>query len=106
MLISFGTTAVDAKRELKLSFQNVADSRCPTDTTCVWEGDAAVDFLFAIKSSEVRLKLHSNPRFDNETTAHGYKVRLIELSPYPERQDAPPLDSAYVATVRIEEAIN
>lgn len=61
------------------------DSRCPTDVTCVWAGNAAVQLQLGIGrvSKTVTLNTSKGPSFVGETEYRGYKVKLVELSPYP-----------------------
>src|SRR5688572_2065956 len=70
---------------LSVTFEEVkADSRCPLDVSCVWEGDATV-VLWVKKSGSdgVSLELHTSSRFSAEATYGGYRVRLQELKPQP-----------------------
>jgi hypothetical protein len=85
-----------------VTFERVSgDSRCPTNTQCIWEGDAVVVLRVTGEGSGVEtLELHANPRFAQEGEAHGVKVTLERLEPYP-TTDRPVSADMYVAHLRI-----
>ncbi len=90
----------------RLRFDAVqSDSRCPSDVVCVWEGDALVSLvaeLTANPSSAVPLKLHTSIA-PKSGEAHGFKVELLVLTPYP--SVASPIKAdAYAAWLRITPA--
>ena len=72
--------------KLRIRFLAVEnDSRCPSDVTCVWAGNAAVQFQLSTGrgSKTVTLNTSKSPSFVGEIDYHGYKVKLVDLSPYP-----------------------
>jgi hypothetical protein len=77
---------------LRITFEGVsADSRCPSDVQCFWEGDAVV----VVKASEpsreaAALELHTAGRFPREGTYGRYRVRLVSLTPQPREGEAVP----------------
>ena len=62
------------------------DSRCPTNVQCVWEGNAEVRFLFRVDSiqTDFVLNTHGGSGFKSDTIISGYRIKLLDLSPYPE----------------------
>ena len=84
---------------LTITFLRVTqDSRCPSDVTCVWSGDAEVVLELVTRESgsqTVTVHTHVEPR---TATAVGYAVRLVDLDPYP-RSETPIAPSSYVATL-------
>ena len=77
----------------------VSDSRCPMDAICVWQGDAAVQ-ISAQKGADTQLmQLHTTlePR---SSTAHGYSIGLLSVSPYPSAS-APSRPDSYSVWLRI-----
>lgn len=92
---------------ISLTFDRViGDSRCPTDVTCAWEGDA--DLLFRLSAageppSEVHL--HTTRREATGVTYAGRRVTLVGVTPAPnsQREIAP---GDYRATVAIGAAVN
>jgi hypothetical protein len=87
---------------VRITFEGVsADSRCPIDVQCFWEGDAAV----VVKASEpareaAALELHTSGRFPREGTYGRYRVRLVSLTPQPREGEAVPA-SDYRATLLV-----
>ncbi|HKB66579.1 MAG TPA: hypothetical protein VKC61_12055 [Pyrinomonadaceae bacterium] len=61
------------------------DSRCPTDVTCVWAGNAAVQLQLGTgrSSKTVTLNTSKSPSFVGEIEYRDYKVKLVDLSPSP-----------------------
>ncbi len=82
-IIQEGATA--QQRDLTITFVRiVADSRCPANVQCVWEGNAEVELRIAGKSATAAvMKLNTNSRFAREAAYLGYLVRLVELAPCP-----------------------
>lgn len=87
---------------IKVKFLNVtADSRCPSDVTCIWQGEAKVlvnilennqnhDGNFSLTSSFGQQDL-AVPVFD------GYSIRVVKVDPYPSSSKKIPL-SDYLVT--------
>jgi len=60
------------------------DSRCPTGTTCIWEGDAAVRIGFTIPNAPpASYVLHTSQRFAQKAEHGGTSVLLVTLVPHP-----------------------
>lgn len=96
--LRLGATAV-LEDGLEVTFAEVvADSRCPTDVQCVWEGNAEVGVDLTLSEGDAKsLRLNTNPSFETEASLPGYTVGLLGLAPYP-RAVAPP-DEAYRAAL-------
>ena len=89
--------------KLRIRFVTVEnDSRCPSDVTCVWAGNAAVRLQLGTGkgSKTVTLNTSKSPSFVGETEYHGYKVKLVELGPYP-RSDRKIAPRDYTATLLV-----
>ena len=96
--LSPGQTAQVEGTGLTVTFESVtADSRCPVDVTCVWEGDAVV-LVSARPPTASPRELHTSGRYPVETEVGDYRLRLVELAPAP-RQDARLAPSDYRATL-------
>jgi hypothetical protein len=83
---------------LSIRFTGVsADSRCPSDVVCIWEGDGAVLVEIAPLATDGRVDtLHT--RLDPRAIdVGGYSLELVALDPYPETTDPIPA-GRYVAT--------
>jgi hypothetical protein len=89
--------------KLRIRFVAVEnDSRCPSDVTCVWAGNAAVQFQLGTGrgSKTVTLNTSKSPSFAGETEYGGYKLKLVDLSPYP-RSDRKIARGDYTATLLV-----
>jgi len=73
-----------AKNKLTIQFVSlVEDSRCPTDTKCVWAGNAKIKIKIskangAAKTFELNTNLKPRAVF-----YAGYEIKLTELNPKP-----------------------
>jgi hypothetical protein len=81
----------------RITFSDIADSRCPRTVTCIWAGDAAV----SLAADSETVVLHTNSTA-GPASAHlqNATVTLVEVSPERESSD-PPQKSAYVAVIRV-----
>lgn len=98
-----GQTMRIAATDLQLSFDRVVeDSRCPTGTECVWEGDAIVRVgLSTATKPNVTHDLHTHDAGKRLVDFEGFRIRLIRLVPAPQA-NARPAAADYVATVTVE----
>jgi hypothetical protein len=80
-----GESARIEAEALEVRFEGVpADSRCPKDVDCVWEGDATVRVRLQVGSRPgERLELHTSARERTSVAYDGYEIRLLQLAPYP-----------------------
>jgi hypothetical protein len=73
--------------KLRIQFTAVAnDSRCPSDVTCVWAGNAAVRLNVSTNRRDgksLTLNTAKVSSLANEAEYRGYKVKLVDLTPYP-----------------------
>jgi len=94
-----GQTAQVEGTGLRLTFESVtADSRCPVDVTCVWEGDAVVVVsLRPAPAGAAQHDLHTAGRYPSEAQEGDYRVRLVDLAPAP-REGRSPGPGDYRAT--------
>ena len=81
--LGFGQIIQPANFPFSLQFQGVvADSRCPTEVDCVWEGNAEV--LVNVISENNSEVYSLNTTLDPQRITHeGYVLELIAVSPYP-----------------------
>lgn len=82
---------------LELEFSKIEDSRCPSDVTCIWEGQAIIAFNIydGIKYQTISFTT------GKITTAYlgQYEIKLIGLEPYP--ASTKNISEKYVATISI-----
>jgi hypothetical protein len=83
-----GKTAAINGDGTKITFRLVReDSRCPTDVTCVWEGDAKIEVTIHRPGSPDEtaiLGLHSP---NTEVRSGSLLIRLVSLAPVPRQAD-------------------
>jgi hypothetical protein len=77
----------------------VEDSRCPTDTDCVWAGNAKIKIRVTRNGRSKVLELNSNLQPKTASFA-GYIFRLIGLTPEP-RSNIRINRFGYVATIEM-----
>jgi hypothetical protein len=98
-----GQTAAVAGTSLRVTFEAVRDdSRCPTDVTCIWEGDATV--VLKVKDggdeSSRELHTHQDGERSREAPAGEHTLTLVKLDPAP--SSTRPIEaSAYRATLKV-----
>jgi len=76
----------------------IEDSRCPTDTTCVWAGEVKVQIEILERARDARaveLKLNES------ANAGGRAVTLVQVEPQP-RSNVRIAANGYRATLKIE----
>lgn len=78
-----------------------ADSRCPTDLVCVWEGDAVAAFTLTKNEKVQRFHLHSNTKFQNDTIIGDIAIKLRHIMPYP-ISDQPIAPNAYTVEISVD----
>jgi hypothetical protein len=98
-----GQTAAVTGTALRITFEAVRDdSRCPTDVTCIWEGDATVVLKVKVDSDEAVRELHTNEGGERsrKVPAGDFTITLQRLDPAP-RSTQPIEASAYRATLKV-----
>ena len=87
---------------LEFSITDIADSRCPSDVVCIWQGKA--DVKIEIESPQKGSIVLST--YDNIIDTFGiYSFELIDVSPYPISTEIIELVD-YMVTLKIEELQN
>lgn len=85
-----------------VAFRGVAqDSRCPTDVTCVWEGDASLRIRASSANTDwTPFDLHTSldPR---SARIDGHTITVVGLTPSPV-SDRPIANDRYRVTLRVE----
>jgi len=104
--IRVGQTAELASPRAHVSFLAVtADSRCPVDVQCVWEGDAALVLDLRVPGeTAARDTLHTSPRGEGQSrsiTLGKVRITLRSLVPQPKSGRSIRAED-YVATLMAE----
>jgi hypothetical protein len=71
-------------QDLQIKIANLTDSRCPSDVTCVWQGQ--VKILIDINKNSQNLgnfSLSLNDKNLETRSFDHYSIHLIEVNPYP-----------------------
>jgi len=85
--LSISETIYNYESEISIKFDSVInDSRCPTNVTCIWEGNAAMKYSFSKYNNSISFVLNTNggPNFKRDTVIFAYKIEFLNLYPYPE----------------------
>lgn len=72
------------KNKLTIKFASlVEDLRCPTDTNCIWAGNAKIKIVVGKTKSDAKtFELNTNLETRSVIFA-GYEIKLINLNPQP-----------------------
>lgn len=65
----------------------LADTRCPKNAMCIWQGYAAVGVIFNENGNVHKFNmstLNINHTGVNDTAINGYKIVLKDVEPYPD----------------------
>ena len=92
-----------ANEDLKVRFAAVVgDSRCPSDVTCIWEGDAEIEVVVTRGDEQRSLALHTHggAGYPSRAAAFGCALELQKLEPYPVSTREIAADD-YVATLQL-----
>lgn len=66
--------------DLKFTFSNVDDSRCPSGVTCVWAGQVTATIYI---ENQTHTKIVNFMPSDSYIFFSPYKITLLDVSPYP-----------------------
>jgi hypothetical protein len=86
--LEVGQAAVFFEPALVIRFAAVADSRCPTNVYCIWEGDGVASLVLHVgpgmgDGPDHSVELHTNLQPHSTPWGPSYEIRLISLDPYP-----------------------
>ncbi len=80
--LNAGDTAVLSSQGISIIVENIADSRCPSNVQCVWEGEAKVQFrLAASQGTTMADSLSTHDRLT--AIVNGLSIQLLGVTPYP-----------------------
>lgn len=87
-----------ARSKLSVRFvELIEDSRCPTDTNCIWAGNAKIKIRVSKHGRSHELILDTNGP-NQAAIAEGYSIKLLALTPEP-RSNIRVNRNGYVATL-------
>lgn len=103
--VPFAASAVHAASGVRATFLTlVSDSRCATDVTCVWEGDAVIRVRLERAGTARDTTLHWNGRPQlglHAVTVDGWEVTFFGLTPAP-ASSSRPADAERVAWLLVK----
>ena len=68
---------------LKIQFVSlIEDSRCPTDTNCIWAGNARIKIKVSSGRGSEMFEINTNAG-PTAATFRGYSINLVRLTPAP-----------------------
>jgi len=84
-VLQINQSAQIKSEDISVTFLNVtSDSRCPSDVTCIWQGQAAIELDVQKGGLESTVSLSiggdSSPE---ESIFDSYMIQLVDISPYP-----------------------
>ncbi len=88
LTVKSGKQGIAKKSKLRIKFVSlVEDTRCPTDATCIWAGNAKIKVKISNGQTSKEFEFNSNdgPKGDS---FDGWAVYLEELTPYPKQGKA------------------
>jgi hypothetical protein len=86
--LPFGKTAALNGNATRITFKQVKeDSRCPTDVTCVWAGDARIELTISRNGSSDDTKTLSLSPANSEARSGDLQIRFVGLRPVPRQAD-------------------
>ena len=89
-----------AKSKISVRFiELVEDSRCPTDTNCIWAGNAKIKVRVTKQGRSHVLTLDTHGP-NQSATAEGHSIKLIDLTPEP-RSNIRIDRNGYIATLSV-----
>lgn len=82
--LHIGETAVIKGSGTRITFREVTqESRCPSNVTCVWEGDASIDVSLSPDQGPTESRVLSLSPLNKEARIGDLVIRFVGLAPYP-----------------------
>lgn len=82
--VAYNQTITNNDENISLRFSKLLrEDRCPLSMECFWEGNAEVQFEFTGEDTESTFSLNTFSGFTRDTTISDYRIRLIDLKPWP-----------------------
>ncbi|MDE1724385.1 MAG: hypothetical protein KGH76_00625 [Thaumarchaeota archaeon] len=97
------STAITTSQGLVIQLQNVTDSRCPSDVTCIWAGQVNVTLTIQSPTSKGTISLAKSAAQNSTTSFDNYVLQLVDVKPYPQSGQSVSL-SDYIVTLNVSQA--
>ncbi len=98
--ISSNQTISIQPQGIMIQLVNVTDSRCPSDVTCVWAGQAIINLALQMDGNNNLITLVSSAGNSSAKSSGSYIVHLVKVDPYPTSKKHLQL-SDYVITLKV-----
>ncbi len=102
--IYFGTTIKDG---LKVSVDQISDSRCPLNVTCIWAGEASVRLNIRNLNDSIKVDLKINPAKNSQPDTlvfnlhqSKYQAILYSVNPYPDNSKPSSYPNAKITLIK------
>lgn len=107
LVVAYGKTIEIEETDLRLTFENVQDSRCPMDVYCFWAGEVTVSFWARKDGRDERfdLTIPGRPDGRDSTTVFFHTIRLERVEPGPGTTSDPTEKRSYRAYFTASEHI-
>jgi hypothetical protein len=102
--LDYHSTSFNEDEDIKVRFADIEESRCATNVTCVWAGNAKSAFKLDIKGKAFEIALNSHPNLEKSTIIKGYSIQLINVAPYPESAETLAPKKDYTVKLKIDKA--
>ena len=106
--IVYGGSQEIASQGLKMTFAEIADSRCPIGVECIVQGEAKVSLTVEKGGNSQTLELSAQGLCEDETgacgsqaEAMGYRFKLLYVAPHP-KKDVTIAKEDYMLTLIVE----
>lgn len=105
--LSYGEVVQAAVSNIIIKFSDVADSRCPLDVLCSWEGEVTITLEVWTETAylgTVQVKApparETSGSVSNPVNSYLYMFECSAVDPYPATAAEPPAPEEYVATLK------
>jgi len=99
-VLAVGATLRVSGTDVRIGVEQIADSRCPADVTCVRAGEAVVSLRLSGAGADRRdtLRIGGEPR---QTSYGAHEIMLVDVRPYPRTTDTERKPSAVLRVERM-----
>jgi hypothetical protein len=91
---------ITTSQGLIIHLQNITDSRCPSDVTCIWAGQVNATLVIQSSTSKSIVTVSKSPGKNFTVPFDNYAIQLIDVKPYPKSGHSTSL-SDYIITLNI-----
>ncbi|OGF67153.1 MAG: hypothetical protein A2Y62_08915 [Candidatus Fischerbacteria bacterium RBG_13_37_8] len=86
-ILKINQTALLKSENIQIEFLRVtADSRCPSDVTCIWAGEVTIELAISkddVDKGKITLINGASEKLKSFYNIDGYCIDLLKVEPYP-----------------------